>query len=182
MGSNPVAPTKVVRPQTNKIKRYMSVNLAILVGNVGQNPDIKVFDGGTKKATFSLATSEKYKDRNGEVHENTEWHNIVCWRATADVVERFVKKGTQVYIQGKITTRSWEDQNGQKRYTTEIEVANLQLLGGRQDSQNQGQNQGSYGGYQAPTQQPQYATPTPAPAPVASEPNSLDPQDEDLPF
>ena len=98
----------------------MSVNLAILVGNVGQNPDIKVFDGGTKKATFSLATSEKYKDRNGEVHENTQWHNIVCWRATADVVERFVKKGTQVYIQGKITTRSWEDQNGQKRFATEI--------------------------------------------------------------
>ena len=157
----------------------MSVNLVILVGNVGQNPDIKVFDGGTKKATFTLATSEKYKDRNGEVHENTQWHNIVCWRATADVVERFVKKGTQVYIQGKITTRSWEDQNGQKRYTTEIEVANLQLLGGRQDSQ----NQGGYGSYQAPIQQ--YAAPAPAPAPsasAASDPNSLDPQDEDLPF
>lgn len=164
----------------------MSVNLAILVGNVGQNPDIKVFDGGIKKATFSLATSEKYKDRNGEVHENTEWHNIVCWRATADVVERFVKKGTQVYIQGKITTRSWEDQNGQKRYTTEIEVANLQLLGGRQDGQNQGQNQGGYGGYQAPMQQSQYAAPAPAaPSPaasVASDPYSLDPQDGDLPF
>lgn len=160
----------------------MSVNLAILVGNVGQNPDIKVFDGGTKKASFSLATSEKYKDRNGEVHENTEWHNIVCWRATADIVERFVKKGSQVYIQGKITTRSWEDQNGQKRYTTEIEVANLQLLGGKQDSQ----NQGGYGGYQAPTQQPQYAAPTPATAapsaPAASDPNSLEPQGDDLPF
>ena len=155
----------------------MSVNLAILVGNVGQNPDIKVFDGGTKKATFTLATSEKYKDRNGEVHENTQWHNIVCWRATADVVERFVKKGTQVYIQGKITTRSWEDQNGQKRYTTEIEVANLQLLGGKQDSQ----NHEGYDGYQAPTQQPQYAAPTPA-APAASDPNSLEPQDNDLPF
>lgn len=164
----------------------MSVNLAILVGNVGKDPEVKVFDGGTKKATFSLATSEKYKDRNGEMHEKTEWHDIVCWRATADVVERFVKKGTQVYIQGKITTRSWEDQNGQKRYTTEIEVANLQLLGGRQDSQSQGQNQGGYGGYQAPTQQPQYAAPfltPPAPsAPVASDPNSLNPQDGDLPF
>lgn len=166
----------------------MSVNLAILVGNVGKDPEIKVFDGGTKKATFTLATSEKYKDRNGEVHENTEWHNIVCWRATADVVERFVKKGTQVYIQGKITTRSWDDQNGQKRYTTEIEVANLQLLGGRQDGQSQGQNQGSYNGYQAPMQQSQYAAPAPAPAapapaaPVASDPNSLEPQSDDLPF
>ena len=170
----------------------MSVNLAILVGNVGKDPEIKVFDGGTKKATFTLATSEKYKDRNGEVHENTEWHNIVCWRATADVVERFVKKGTQVYIQGKITTRSWDDQNGQKRFTTEIEVANLQLLGGRQDGQNQGQNQGGYNGYQAPMQQPQYAPPAPSPAPaapapapaapVASDPNSLEPQSDDLPF
>ena len=111
------------------------------------------------------------------MHENTEWHTIVCWRATADIVERFVKKGSQVYIQGKITTRSWEDQNGQKRYTTEIEVANLQLLGGKQDSQ----NQGGYGGYQAPTQQPQYAAPAPA-APAASDPNSLDPQEGDLPF
>lgn len=168
----------------------MSVNLAILVGNVGKDPEIKVFDGGTKKVTFTLATSEKYKDRNGEVHENTEWHNIVCWRATADVVERFVKKGTQVYIQGKITTRSWDDQNGQKRFTTEIEVANLQLLGGRQDGQSQGQNQGGYNGYQAPMQQPQYAAPAPAPAapapapaaPVASDPNSLEPQSDDLPF
>lgn len=173
----------------------MSVNLAILVGNVGKDPEIKVFDGGTKKATFTLATSEKYKDRNGEVHENTEWHNIVCWRATADVVERFVKKGTQVYIQGKITTRSWDDQNGQKRYTTEIEVANLQLLGGRQDGQSQGQNQGGYNGYQAPMQQsqapaqPAYQQPVynapaaPAPAaPVASDPNSLEPQSDDLPF
>lgn len=173
----------------------MSVNLAILVGNVGQNPDIKVFDGGTKKATFSLATSEKYKDRNGELHENTEWHNIVCWRATADVVERFVKKGTQVYIQGKITTRSWEDQNGQKRYTTEIEVSNLQLLGGRQDNQGQGQTQGGYAApaYQAP-QQPVYQAPAgynytapaptaPAPAaPAAADQNSFEPQDGDLPF
>lgn len=160
----------------------MSVNLAILVGNVGQNPDIKVFDGGTKKATFSLATSEKYKDRNGEVHENTEWHNIVCWRATADVVERFVKKGTQVYIQGKITTRGWEDQSGQKRYTTEIEVSNLQLLGGRQDNQGQGQAQGGYvaPAYQAP-QQPVYQAPAPA-APAAADPNSFEPQKEDLPF
>lgn len=166
----------------------MSVNLAILVGNVGQNPDIKVFDGGTKKATFSLATSEKYKDRNGELHENTEWHNIVCWRATADVVERFVKKGTQVYIQGKITTRSWEDQTGQKRYTTEIEVSNLQLLGGRQDNQGQGQAQGGYQApaqpmYQAP-QQPAYQAPVPAApaAPAAADPNSLEPQSDDLPF
>lgn len=171
----------------------MSVNKVILVGNTGKDPEIKVFDGGTKKASFTLATSEKYTDRDGTVHENTEWHNIVCWRKTADVVERFVRKGTQVYIEGKITTRSWEDQNGQKHYTTEIEVENLQLLGGRQDNQGQGQAQGGYAApaqpaYQAP-QQPVYQAPVPAapaapasPAPAAPDPNSLEPQSDDLPF
>lgn len=176
----------------------MSVNKVILLGHVGQNPDIKVFDGGTKKASFSLATSEKYKDRNGESHENTVWHNIVCWRSAADIAERFVQKGTQLYIEGKITTRSWEDQSGQKRYTTEIEVSNLQLLGGRQDNQGQEQEQGGYAApaYQAP-QQPVYQAPArhnymdyiitaaapPAPAaPAAPNPNSLEPQDGDLPF
>lgn len=157
----------------------MSINLAILVGNVGQNPDIKVFDGGTKKATFSLATSEKYKDRNGEVHENTEWHNIVCWRATADVVERFVKKGTQVYIQGKITTRSYEDQSGNKRYVTEIEAANLQLLS-RKDGDGQ-QQAPAQGGYAAPAYQAP-AAPAVAPHPAAVPPEQLEPKSDDLPF
>lgn len=86
-------------------------------------------------ASFPLATSERYRDRNGEVHENTEWHNIVAWRNSADLVERFVRKGSQLYIEGRLRTRSWTDQTGNKRYTTEVSVDNIQLLGRRPDDQ-----------------------------------------------
>ena len=125
----------------------MSLNKVMLIGNVGRDPEIRYLEGnsqggGTKVATFTLATTERYRDRNGELRENTEWHNIVAWRQTADVVERFVKKGTQLYIEGRLRTRSYTDQQGIKKYTTEINADNLQLLGRRQDEQGQG------GGYQ----------------------------------
>ena len=127
----------------------MSLNKVMLIGNVGRDPEIRYLEGnsqggGTKVATFTLATTERYRDRNGELRENTEWHNIVAWRQTADVVERFVKKGTQLYIEGRLRTRSYTDQQGIKKYTTEINADNLQLLGRRQDDQGQG------GGYQQP--------------------------------
>lgn len=133
----------------------MSLNKVMLIGNVGRDPEIRYLEGnsqggGTKVATFTLATTERYRDRNGELRENTEWHNIVAWRQTADVVERFVKKGTQLYIEGRLRTRSYTDQQGIKKYTTEINADNLQLLGRRQDDQGQG------GGYQqSGYQQPQ---------------------------
>ena len=135
-------------------------------------------------ATFTLATTERYRDRSGEVRENTEWHNIVAWRNTADVVEKFVKKGTQVYIEGRIRTRSWDDQSGNKKYTTEIIADNLQLLGKRTDNPAGGQ-----GGYAAPANQgysqpaPQVA-PQPAPAPQAAVAANLVSEDssDDLPF
>ena len=127
----------------------------MLIGNVGRDPEIRYLEGnsqggGTKVATFTLATTERYRDRNGELRENTEWHNIVAWRQTADVVERFVKKGTQLYIEGRLRTRSYTDQQGIKKYTTEINADNLQLLGRRQDDQGQGvgYQQGQGGGYQ----------------------------------
>lgn len=133
----------------------MSVNKAILVGNVGNDPEVRYLEGqGRKVATFRLATSDRYKDRNGVQQERTEWHNIVIWGTNADVVERFVKKGTQLYIEGKIRTREWTDQNGNKRYTTEINVDSLQLLGRRSDEQGS-----SEGGYQS--------SPAPAPAPAS---------------
>ena len=116
----------------------------MLIGNVGRDPEVRYLDGSSgqaKVATFTVATTERYRDRNGETRENTEWHNIVAWRNTADVVERFVKKGTQVYIEGRLRTRSWDDQSGNKRYTTEIIADTLQLLGKKSD------NPG--GGYQA---------------------------------
>ena len=112
----------------------MALNKVFLIGNAGKDPDIRHTDSGTTVATFTLATSERYKDRNGEVHEQTEWHNIVAWRGLADVVGNYVKKGTQVYIEGKIRSRSWDDQDGQKRYTTEIFADNIILLGKREGS------------------------------------------------
>ena len=104
------------------------VNKVILVGNVGKDPDIISFENG-KKATFSLATSEKYKDREGKPVEKTEWHNIVFWGPVVDVIDKYVKKGKQVYIEGKLASRSYE-KDGQTRYITEVIGQNLTLLGG----------------------------------------------------
>jgi single-strand DNA-binding protein len=107
----------------------MSVNKAILVGNVGNDPEIRHIEGGDAVANFSLATSETYKDRNGEKVTNTEWHRVVAWRKQAEVIEKYVKKGQQLYIEGSIKTRSWEDKDGNKRYTTEITAFSIQMLG-----------------------------------------------------
>jgi len=114
------------------------VNKVILVGNVGKDPVIISFDSG-KKATFSLATSEKYKDREGKPVEKTEWHNIVFWGPVVDVIEKYVKKGKQVYIEGKLASRSYE-KDGQTRYITEVVGQNLTLLGGSMggSTQNEG--------------------------------------------
>ncbi|SCD22041.1 Single-stranded DNA-binding protein [Proteiniphilum saccharofermentans] len=111
----------------------MSVNKVILVGNVGRDPEMKYFDNDVAKANFSLATSERGYTTSGgtQVPERTEWHNIVCWRGLAQVAEKFVKKGTLVYVEGKIRSRSYDDQNGVKRYITEIVADNLELLGRR---------------------------------------------------
>lgn len=147
----------------------MALNKVMLIGNVGKDPEIRYLDnatGSTKVASFPLATSERYRDRNGEIHENTEWHNIVAWRNTADLVERFVKKGSQLYIEGRLRTRSWTDQTGGKRYTTEVSVDNIQLLGRRPDEQQQG-------GF--------HPQPHPAAMPAQPEPADNEPND-DLPF
>ena len=119
----------------------MSLNKVMLIGNVGKDPEVRYLDGNNnpnsgnaKVATFPLATTERYRDRNGELRENTEWHNIVAWRNSADVAEKYVRKGTQLYIEGKLRTRSWTDQTGNKRYTTEVTVDNLQLLGRKSDN------------------------------------------------
>ncbi len=119
----------------------------MLIGNVGQDPEVRYLDNnpsGTKVASFRLATTERYRDRtSGDLREQTEWHSIVAWRNNADVVEKFVRKGTQLYIEGRLRTRSWEDQNHNKRYTTEIIVDTLQLLGRKAD--NPASQQGGYG-------------------------------------
>ena len=149
----------------------MSLNKAMLIGNVGRDPEVRYLDGqsgNAKVATFTLATTERYRDRNGETRENTEWHNIVAWRNTADVVERFVKKGTQLYIEGRIRTRSWDDQNGNKRYTTEIIADTLQLLGKKSD--NPGAQPGGYPQQGQSYQQPGYAPQAQPAAPAYTQP------------
>lgn len=173
------------------------VNKVILVGNVGSDPNVRFLEAqnaaagtGTKVASFSLATSERYRNRTtGETREETEWHNIVAWRQLADVVERFVKKGTQLYIEGRLRTRNYTDAQGVKHYVTEIQADTLQLLGRREGAgaPDAAATQPAQA-YSAPSQpaQPysapaQAAAPAPQPAaPVA--PVAFDNPSDDLPF
>lgn len=111
----------------------MAINKAILVGNVGKDPEVRHLEGGTPVASFSLATSENYTNRSGERVTQTEWHNIVAWRGLAEVAEKYVKKGSQLYIEGRIRSRSYDDRDGNKRYITEIVADTMQLLGKRPD-------------------------------------------------
>ena len=135
------------------------LNKVLLIGNVGSDPEVRYLDGNNgnggsaKVATIRLATSERYRDRSGEQRENTEWHNVVAWRSLADLAENFIRKGTQIYVEGRLRTREYTDQTGAKRYRTEIIADNIQLLGRRSDNpgaQDGGAPQGGYGqgGYQ----------------------------------
>lgn len=114
------------------------INKVILVGHVGRDPEIRHLDNNLTVARFSLATSESYKNKNGEKITNTDWHNIVVWRGLAEIAEKYVKKGSLICVEGKIRNRSWDDKDGNKRYTTEIDCDNLQLLGRRPDDNGQG--------------------------------------------
>ena len=112
-----------------------SLNRALLIGNVGNDPEVRYLNNEQGKFTsFRLATTERYKDRNGDVKENTEWHQIVAWGKMADIVEKFVKKGSQLYVEGKITTRKWTDKDGNERQSTEIRAEGIQLLGKREEA------------------------------------------------
>lgn len=122
----------------------MSLNKVMLIGNVGDEPKIRYIEpnpqnpaAAPKVATFRLATSERFRDRSGELRENTEWHSIVAWRNSADICEKYVHKGSQIYIEGKLRSRQWTDQNGGTRYVTEVIVDNLQLLSRKQEGQGQ---------------------------------------------
>ncbi|MDR3188270.1 MAG: single-stranded DNA-binding protein [Prevotellaceae bacterium] len=118
----------------------MSLNKVMLIGNVGRDPEIRHLDSGMAITTIAVATSEVYTDKNsGQRVTNTEWHNVVLWHQLAELAERFIRKGTPVFVEGKIRTRSWEDKTGQKRYTTEIVAENIQLLGRREDNNAGGQ-------------------------------------------
>lgn len=119
-----------------------SVNKVILLGNVGKDPEIKATASGTVVATFSIATSERFKDKTGNWQDRTEWHNLVAYQRTAEIVRDYVKKGNKLYVEGRLQTSSWDDKTtGQKKYKTEIIVGDLSLLSGR------GEGEGSGGGY-----------------------------------
>lgn len=109
-----------------------SLNKAYLIGNVGK-VEVRSVQGGAKVASLSLATSEKYTDRNNETHENTEWHSVIVWKQSAEFVEKYVQTGSLVFVEGKIKTREWTDQSGNKRRTTEIVAERIQLLGKKEE-------------------------------------------------
>ena len=126
------------------------VNKVILLGHLGKDPEIRVMETGRKVASFTLATTETYKDKNGQKVENTEWHNVVFWGPVADVFEKYVKKGTQIYIEGKLRTRSYDSKEGVKKYITEILGENMTLLGGGSKSESTAPSP-SYSSASAPT-------------------------------
>ena len=116
-----------------------SVNKVILIGNLGKDPEVRRLESGVAVASFPMATSETFTDRNsGEKRTNTEWHNIVIWRGLAEVAEKYLRKGSSVYIEGKLRTRSWEDQDKNMRYTTEVVADNMTMLGGRPNQDGNG--------------------------------------------
>jgi len=104
------------------------LNKVSLIGRLGRDPEIRYFESGTAKASFPLATSESYTNKEGQRVENTEWHNIIFWRGLAEISEKYLKKGSLVFIEGKLRTRSWDDQDGNKKYITEVEGNNLIML------------------------------------------------------
>ncbi len=163
------------------------INKVILVGNVGMDPEVRTIESGAKVARVRLATTERLFDRQAnETKEHTEWHTITLWRGLAEVVDKYVRKGSQLYIEGRLRTREWTDKDNQKRYSTEILADDMKLLGRRSDGVQGGASAPqSYaqpqGGYSAPVSQP-YAQPAPQsapqPAPIAAPAEDPD----DLPF
>lgn len=127
------------------------VNKVILLGHLGKDPEIRAMETGRRVANFTLATSESYKDKNGERVENTEWHNVVFWGPVTEVIEKYVKKGTQIYVEGKLRTRSYETKEGVKKYTTEILGDTITLLGGGPKNNENGSNNNASSNYAAPS-------------------------------
>ncbi len=182
------------------------VNKVILVGNVGMDPEVRTLEGGAKVARVRLATTERLYDRqSNETKEHTEWHTITLWRGLADVVDRYVRKGTQIYVEGRLRTREWMDKDNNKRYTTEILADVMNLLGRRSDNpasesvpsapyqqggyqqggyQQGGYQQGSYqqGGYQQGSNQSGVPQPGVSPSAQPQQPATPVEDPDDLPF
>jgi single-strand DNA-binding protein len=152
------------------------LNKAILIGNLGADPETRYMQDGTCVCNIRLATTERYKDRNGERQERTEWHRVVLWGKLGEIANQYLKKGSQVYIEGRIETRKWTDREGQDRYTTEIRASEMKMLGGRGEGGGGARGGDFQGGerQQAPQQSSD---------PFADAPGFDDvPVDDDIPF
>ncbi|MEX0994560.1 MAG: single-stranded DNA-binding protein [Balneolaceae bacterium] len=143
-----------------------SLNKAMIIGRLGQDPEVRYTQSNTAVATLNVATNERFKDRNGELQERTEWHRVVAWGRLAEICQEYLKKGSQVYIEGPIQTREWEDKDGQKRYTTEIKALTMTMLDSRG---------GSGGGMESSGGSQQMAS-------TVDLDDSFDDMDDDLPF
>lgn len=153
-----------------------SVNKVILIGNLGKDPEIRSLENGSKLARFSIATSESYQDKNtGERREITDWHNIVVWRGLAEIAEKYLVKGSKVYVEGKLKTRSWQDDAGVTKYATEVVADNFTMLSSRGDN---AQNQSTG---ESPQQYPSQGTPK-EPSKMADDLINNDDDGDDLPF
>ena len=151
----------------------MTVNKVILIGNLGKDPETRYMTSGEVVSNVSLATTESWKNKNGERQERTEWHNLVFYRRLAEIAGEYLKKGAKVYIEGKIATRKWQDkETGQDRYTTEIIVSDMQMLGGKQEAAQTAQT--------AATAKPVQTAPMAGSASPAGKP--FDDLEDDIPF
>jgi single-strand DNA-binding protein len=168
-----------------------SVNKVIIVGNLGRDPEVRSFPSGDRVANVTVATTDKWKDKQtGEMREATEWHRVVFNGRLAEIAEQYLRKGSQVYVEGSLRTRKWTDQSGVEKYSTEIRADQMQMLGSRQGMGQPSDDEGGGGGYDSAPRRappPSRAAPAaapaqrpPAPAPKAS--SGFDDMDDDIPF
>jgi single-strand DNA-binding protein len=166
-----------------------SVNKVIIVGNLGRDPEVRTFPSGDRVANVTIATTDKWKDKQtNEMKEATEWHRVVFNGRLAEIVEQYLRKGAQVYVEGSLRTRKWTDKDGQEKYTTEIRADQMQMLGSRQGMGGPASDDG--GGYDAPQRPAPASRPAaPAPRPSAAAPgrpasasSGFDDMDDDIPF
>jgi single-strand DNA-binding protein len=166
-----------------------SVNKVIIVGNLGKDPEVRSFPSGDRVANATIATTDKWKDKqSNEMREATEWHRVVFNGRLAEIVEQYLRKGSQVYVEGSLRTRKWTDKDGVDKYTTEIRADQMQMLGSRQgqggpSGDDDGGSGGQSGGYSrpAPASRPAAQAPRQAPAPAKSA-SGFDDMDDDIPF
>jgi single-strand DNA-binding protein len=163
-----------------------SLNKVTLIGNLGNDPEVRSTTGGNRVATFSLATSRSWNDASGSKQEKTEWHRCVVWNTKssqlADIVERYVKKGDKLYVEGRIEYRQWQDKDGQTRYSTEINVRELIMLGGGKGGGGDFDGAESAAPRRAATTAPKAKAATPGGDDFEDFPNALNDEDDDLPF